>query len=53
MPIWRIYKTSAYKKYLGALDTFREYVNDGFRLILLTDVAKIQLLFIHYNDILL
>ncbi|XP_050096636.1 probable cytochrome P450 49a1 [Anopheles aquasalis] len=24
MPIWRIYKTSAYKNYLAALDTFRE-----------------------------
>ncbi|XP_055630416.1 probable cytochrome P450 49a1 [Toxorhynchites rutilus septentrionalis] len=24
MPIWRIYKTSAYKKYISALDTFRE-----------------------------
>ncbi|KAL9699090.1 hypothetical protein quinque_002531 [Culex quinquefasciatus] len=24
MPIWRIYQTSAYKKYIGALDTFRD-----------------------------
>uniref|UniRef100_A0A182XML5 Uncharacterized protein n=1 Tax=Anopheles quadriannulatus TaxID=34691 RepID=A0A182XML5_ANOQN len=24
MPIWRIYETTAYKNYIGALDTFRE-----------------------------
>lgn len=25
MPIWRIYKTKAYKRYIEALDTFTEY----------------------------
>lgn len=24
MPVWRFYKTKAYKSYIGALDSFRE-----------------------------
>lgn len=28
MPVWRFYKTKAYKKYIGALDSFTEYVFD-------------------------
>lgn len=24
MPVWRFYKTKAYRKYIGALDSFRE-----------------------------
>lgn len=26
MPIWRFYETKAYRKYIGALDSFTEYV---------------------------
>lgn len=27
MPVWRFYKTKAYRKYIEALDSFREYVS--------------------------
>lgn len=29
MPVWRFYKTSAYKKYIGALDSFSELCMDN------------------------
>lgn len=29
MPVWRFYKTKAYKKYIGALDSFTECVMNG------------------------
>lgn len=28
MPVWRFYETKAYKNYIGALDSFTEYVFD-------------------------